>query len=96
VFPTKGTASLLEIASLIEGARCVITPDTSIIHFASAFKTPVVGLFTPLQRTHEWMPYHVRHQSVLAEEMKSVNTIPLGTIVRAVDAMFNELRVVQE
>lgn len=75
-FPESGTASLLEIASLIEGALCVLTPDTAIVHFASATKTPILGFFTPLQGIHEWLPYKVRHELVTAEAGQPVVSIP--------------------
>ncbi|MEX2090344.1 MAG: glycosyltransferase family 9 protein, partial [Bacteroidota bacterium] len=85
-FPEAGTASLLEIASLVEGALCVITPDTAIVHFASAMKTPILGLFTPLQGIHEWLPYKVRHELVTADPGKPVSSIPLDVMrKRAMD-----------
>lgn len=84
-FPDSGKASLIEVASLIEGALCVITPDTSIIHFASATKTPVVGFFTPMQGMHEWLPYRVRHDLVAAPTGKPVSAIPIEEMIQRVD-----------
>jgi len=85
-YPEAGSATLLEIASLIGGALCVITPDTSIIHFASAMKTPVMGLFTPLQVTNEWLPYKVESRIVLADEGNPVSKIPEERILSAIDS----------
>lgn len=84
-FPEHGSATLLQIASLVAGAAAVLTPDTSIIHFASATNTPVVGFFTPLQQTHEWMPYKVKHATVLAPAGKPVSAIPIDQMCKAVD-----------
>jgi ADP-heptose:LPS heptosyltransferase len=84
-FPEKGTATLVQLASLIEGAAAIVTPDTSIIHFASATQTPVLGLFTPLQRTHEWMPYRVQHATLFAPEGKPVSAIAIERINAAID-----------
>lgn len=74
-FPEQGTASLTEIASLIEGAVCVITPDTAIVHFASAMKTPVLGFFTPLQGMHEWLPFNVMNELVTAPAGMPVSSL---------------------
>jgi ADP-heptose:LPS heptosyltransferase len=54
-FPMQGTATLLELAELIAGAQAVITPDTSIVHFASAAKTPILAFYTSMQDVHEWL-----------------------------------------
>lgn len=91
-FPEMGTASLLEIASLIEGAFCVITPDTAIVHFASAMKTPVLGLFTPLQGMHEWLPHKVRHDLVTAEAGQPVSSISLDVMRKRVKGFIQSVQ----
>ncbi|MCI0706123.1 MAG: hypothetical protein L0Y80_01380 [Ignavibacteriae bacterium] len=85
LYPEQGDATLLEIASLVEGAVCVFTPDTSIIHFASATKTPVMGFFTPLQMAHEWVPYYVQNAAVYAPPGKPVSGIPLDEMAAQAD-----------
>lgn len=84
-FPEEGSATLLQVASLVEGAVAVLTPDTSIIHFASAMNTPVLGFFTPLQRTHEWMPYNVKNATLFAPEGKPVSEIPIEQMCATAD-----------
>jgi ADP-heptose:LPS heptosyltransferase len=79
-YPTTGCAPLNEIVSLIEGAACVITPDTSIVHIASAVKTPVLGFYSPLLVNQEWLPYKVMSASVMATEGNMVSTIPAETL----------------
>ncbi|HVN49355.1 MAG TPA: glycosyltransferase family 9 protein, partial [Bacteroidota bacterium] len=90
VFPEHGNASLSELAALIKYAAAVVTPDTSIIHFASAMKTPVVGFFTPRQGMIEWLPYDVTYKLVTAEEGNDVSSIPLATMKEAVDEFLND------
>jgi ADP-heptose:LPS heptosyltransferase len=75
-YPDSGNAGLREIAAIVRGAKAVVTPDTAVVHLASAVKTPVLGLFTPLRVTAEWMPFKVRHRIVLAEEGSPVSSIP--------------------
>ena len=91
IFPEQGTASLLEIAELLGHAIAVITPDTSIIHFASATKTPVVGFYTQLQRTHEWLPYQVKNSLVFSKESEPTSAIPIPKMLSAIDEFITEL-----
>ncbi len=79
-FPDSGIATLLQVASLIEGALLVVSPDTSVIHFASATQTPVLGFFTRLQYMHEWFPYRVRHERVIAPQGQPIAAIPVEEI----------------
>ena len=90
-YPENGMAPLLQIASLIEGALCVLTPDTSIIHFASATKTPVMGFFTPLQMTHEWVPFNVHHVAVYAPTGKPTSELPIPEMTSQVDRFLASL-----
>jgi ADP-heptose:LPS heptosyltransferase len=90
LFPDQGSASLLELAALIQHSIAVITPDTSVVHFASAMKAPVLGFFTPRQGKNEWLPYQVPYQLVTAEEGKDVSTIPISTMINAVDTFMND------
>ena len=79
-FPPHGNTDLMTIAGLIRSAKCVVTPDTSIVHIASAVKTPVIAFYTPLQVTNEWMPFGIKNSVVLADGGKPVSTIPLETL----------------
>jgi ADP-heptose:LPS heptosyltransferase len=91
VFPDRGAATLLQLAELIKQARCVVTPDTSVIHFASAVQTPVLGFFSPLQVTHEWLPYNVRHRVVRADDGKPVSAVGEDVLVSNINAFLEEL-----
>ena len=44
VSPSFKTESILEVSALIEKLDMVITPDTSIVHIASAFNIPVISI----------------------------------------------------
>lgn len=50
-----GQTTLLELASLVAGARLVICGDTGVAHLATAFRTPSVVLFGPVPPQH-WGP----------------------------------------
>jgi ADP-heptose:LPS heptosyltransferase len=92
-FPEQGDASLLELAAIIEGALAVITPDTSIIHFASATKTPVVGFYTQMQDVHEWLPHQVKNRVVISSKNEPTSAIPIPKMINAIDDFIKELDI---
>jgi ADP-heptose:LPS heptosyltransferase len=87
------TASLHELMSLVKGASLVITPDTSVVHIASAFTRPVVALY-PVR--HEWPPYKTPYRLLIAEREQPVSSIPVENVFEAsrellfTDANFRE------
>jgi ADP-heptose:LPS heptosyltransferase len=92
LFPEHGISTLLELAALIECAMVVISPDTSIIHFASAMKTPVLGFYTEQQGMHEWLPYQVRQSVVKAIDNGSTSSIPIPIMISAIDKFLYSLK----
>ena len=44
VVPSYKTASVLDVAAIIQSLQLIITPDTSIVHIASAFNIPIVSI----------------------------------------------------
>lgn len=91
-FPPQGNTDMLTIAALIGESNAVITPDTSIIHVASAMETPVMGLYTPLRVTNEWLPYRVLHRIVLAPPNKPVTAITTEMIESEVKSFLMSLK----
>ncbi|MEX2190674.1 MAG: glycosyltransferase family 9 protein [Bacteroidota bacterium] len=91
-FPPQGDTDMLTIAELIRESKAVITPDTSIIHVASAMGTPVMGLYTPLQVTNEWLPYGVMHRMVLAGNGEPVSSIKTETLEFETRAFLKSLK----
>jgi ADP-heptose:LPS heptosyltransferase len=87
-FPEGEKVGLKEITSLVEGAKCVITPDTAIVHIASAVLTPVLGIFTPLQVNQEWLPYKVAYKLIRASEGQPVSAIPVEILLDGVRNYF--------
>jgi len=90
-FPEHGSATLLEIAALIEGAQFVISPDTSIVHFASAMSTPVLGFYTSTKDNHEWLPYNVKYKIVISDANKPTSSIPVSRMIKEIDEFIHTL-----
>jgi ADP-heptose:LPS heptosyltransferase len=90
-FPEKGTASLLEIAALIKGAAAVITPDTSVIHFASAVQTPILGFYTSMQDVHEWLPIQVKQKIILSDKNQPTSSISVSKMINGINEFLQTL-----
>lgn len=85
-------ASFLSMAAVLQRAVLLISPDTSMIHAASAVGTPVVGLYTTRATfIHEWMPYGVPFEAVVTHERADLDTLEPERIADAVDALATRL-----
>ena len=91
VFRTEGTAPLLQLASLIGGAIAVVTPDTSVIHFASAMQTPVCGIYGEEYKEGEWRPFRVRHKIIRSEGERPTSSIPVAEITKGVGGFVEDI-----
>lgn len=60
------TNDVLDVAAIVCMARCVVTPDTAIVHMCSAFAIPVVALYCSYSHgIEEWGPTHNPHARTL-------------------------------
>ncbi len=58
-----------EFCAIIPKLDLLFTPDTSIVHVASAFNTPVFGLYVKYNTTDKiWSPYKSQFDYVVTEE----------------------------
>ena len=58
-------ASFLTVCELMRSFAALVSPDTSLIHVASAFAIPVVGLYTSDNTNFDrWRPYRVPQRIV--------------------------------
>jgi ADP-heptose:LPS heptosyltransferase len=85
IYRTLTPEPLGELASLIGGALLVISPDTSIVHFASAMQTPVLAIYAPINASQEWLPYNVPYDVVMATGSRRISEIEAQTIIEGVD-----------
>ncbi|MEW6702742.1 MAG: glycosyltransferase family 9 protein [Bacteroidota bacterium] len=58
-----------EFSAMIQKLDMLFTPDTSIVHIASAFEKPVFGLYVKYQTKDKiWSPYKSPFDCILTEE----------------------------
>ncbi len=74
------TPSVLHLAVAIRGAVAVVSPDTSVVHFATAERVPVVGLYVG---DNEFWPYGSASKVVLPPDGKTLSLIPVTEVLAA-------------
>lgn len=90
-YRTRTARPLGELASLIEGSLVAISPDTSIVHFASALHTPVLAIYSPLNASQEWMPINVPYDVVMAKEGQRISEIEPKILVERADRFISRI-----
>jgi ADP-heptose:LPS heptosyltransferase len=88
---TFESENLLELAALIGRASLVVSPETSIPHFASAMQTPVVVLLPDRDKLPvEWLPVATTSRLLApATRGEPVATIPVENVFDAVRSILN-------
>lgn len=68
VFLVPDKLNIVQASAMIKCLDLLITPDTSLVHIARAFKVPVVGLYPKYMRNfHLWQPYRQSDGAVVSE-----------------------------
>jgi ADP-heptose:LPS heptosyltransferase len=62
-----GATVLSELAALVEGARLVLTNNTSTMHLLDALRTPGVVLFSGTELEEQWRPRDAPHRLLRRE-----------------------------
>ena len=81
-------ASFHEVAALFREFDLLLTPDTSVVHLAAAWKTPMVGLFPETPDLLPWHPYRSPYRLLYAP---SVPRIPVVAVEEALRSLVGEL-----
>jgi ADP-heptose:LPS heptosyltransferase len=85
------TSSILEAAAVIERSLAVISPDTSIIHVASALDKPCIGLYPPSEaNARTFAPLSKRHRVLLSPQGGEFNDIGVDRVLDAVMEVLRE------
>jgi heptosyltransferase-3 len=83
------TATILEAAAVVARSIAVVTPDTSIVHLASAFDVPTVGLYPSIAwNAALFAPLARRSRMVMAPEDQPVSRIEVREVLDAIEEVF--------
>ncbi len=92
VFPPQDDIQV--VTALIAESYCVFSPDTSIVHIASAMRRPVLALYTIIATIpSEWLPYRVPYRALLADGRVPVSTIPVESVLNTFNDLISELQI---
>jgi ADP-heptose:LPS heptosyltransferase len=81
------TPSILHLAIALRGATAVVSPDTSVVHFATAQRVPVVGLYL---EPNEFLPYKTPSRVLFAPDGKFASGIKLGDVFQSLNDLLAE------
>jgi ADP-heptose:LPS heptosyltransferase len=87
----RATASpgLRDTLALVESADLLLTPDTGLVHAASAFRTPIVAMYFRGASAH-WGPYRTPARIVSSPD-RMLRSLPPGPVLAALDELLETL-----
>ena len=92
VIPSYTTKTILDVAALIEQLDLIISPDTSIVHVASAFDKPIVSIHENNKHSFRlWSPSSTLSKTVFAKSSYGLFGYSVSDIVDASLEMINKI-----
>jgi heptosyltransferase-3 len=90
VMATPPTANIYEVGLLVEHLQLLITPDTSLVHVASCYSIPVIGLYTAApQDLSRFAPYLVEFELITSSTAR-VADIDIQSVSSALQKKLHE------
>jgi ADP-heptose:LPS heptosyltransferase len=86
--PKEETPSVRSALALVSAADLVFTPDTSMVHAASAFRVPIVAIFTS-DKVTRFRPYGTVAREVVCNR-ETLLGVSAAEALDAVDAVLAE------
>jgi ADP-heptose:LPS heptosyltransferase len=84
------TDSILDVSALIEKLDLIVTPDTSIVHIASAFDKPIVSIHENNQDSyHFFAPTSKLNRTVFSESKNSLKNYPMHELIGYCSELIN-------
>ena len=80
---------LRETLALVESADLLLTPDTALVHAASAFRTPVVAMYYRGAATN-WGPYRTISRGLVSDD-RTLSSLPPAPVVAALHELLETL-----
>ena len=92
VFSSYKTESILDVAALIQNLQLVITPDTSIVHIASAFNVPVVSIHENNDDSYRlFAPKSQYSKTVFSQSVKGIDGYSINELIRYSDELISHV-----
>lgn len=91
VQPSPSTANLNEVGEIVKNLKILISPDTALIHVASCFDTPLIGLYRKSLVDHNQFAPLSKLQDVIISPTPDVIDIASDHIVASLREMIRKL-----
>ena len=79
-------------ASMISMLDFLFTPDTSVVHLASAYQIPLFGIYVKYQTDDIiWYPYNCKYDAVVTTEPDFTN-LSFDSVIKKLDPFFGALQ----
>lgn len=82
-----------DVIAVVARAVAVFTPDTGVVHMASATGRPAVTMHAGATSAAEWGPYGVLSRVLVSERTDTIATIPAADAIAAVIELLEEVGV---
>jgi len=74
--------NIAEISAIIKYLDVLVTPDTSLVHIARAYRVPVVGLYSRFAKNFNlWHPYGMKEQAIKAIHIDNIFDISVEQVM---------------
>jgi len=85
------TNTIFELAELIKQCDLIVTPDTSAVHLASCFNTPIVCFFHNVDWVHKkFSPLSDKRIIIVSKDESSFNSITEEEVSSAIKSLLTE------
>ena len=92
VFSSYKTESIIEVAALIQNLQLIITPDTSIVHIASAFNVPIVSIHENNNDSYRlFAPKSQYSKTVFSQSVKGIDGYSINELIRYSDELISRV-----
>ena len=92
VFSSYKTESILDVAALIQNLQLIITPDTSIVHIASAFNVPIVSIHENNNDSYRlFAPKSQYSKTVFSQSVKGIDGYSVNELIRYSDELISRV-----
>jgi ADP-heptose:LPS heptosyltransferase len=91
VKPSPSTGNLNEVGEIVKNLKILISPDTALIHVASCFGTPLIGLYRKSLVDHNQFGPLSQLQEVIVSPTPDVIDIASDRIATSLRKMMQKL-----
>jgi len=83
-------SNIFEVAEIVKRCDAIVTPDTSIVHLASCFNTPIVSMFHNVEWVlQRYAPLSDTSRVIISKDKDSISDVKVQDVVSALSIILN-------